>query len=239
MGADRSGRRAEEAGGLSTETTQFSQFRGRRTARPLRGSRSAALEHGLPKHRIELDDLGAPFAGGRPVWLEIGFGSGEHLLAQAARHPDTGFIGCEPFMNGVSALLKGLEETGLTNVSVFTDDARFLLKVLPDRSIARCFVLFADPWPKKRHNKRRIVNPETLDDLARVLAADGEIYLATDDTGLAEWYEEVVTAHSAFTLQPAGEVIQKRPGDWPGTRYEEKALEKGRLPFYYKVIRRP
>jgi tRNA (guanine-N7-)-methyltransferase len=121
-------------------------------------------------------------------------------------------------------------------VRVFTDDARFLLKALPDHSVERCYILFADPWPKKRHNKRRIVNAETLSDLARALTQNGKLYLATDDPGLAEWYGEVVTAHPAFTLHPAiGDDPQIRPADWPATRYEEKALAKGKAPFYYRL----
>jgi tRNA (guanine-N7-)-methyltransferase len=138
----------------------------------------------------------------------------------------------------VSALLKGVAETGLTNLRVFTEDARFVLKALPDASLDRCFVLFADPWPKKRHNKRRIINQDTLTDLARVLTPSGEIYLATDDVPLAQWYEEVVAAHPAFIIQPAsGPTAQDRPADWPVTRYEEKAVAKGLKPFYYRVGR--
>ncbi len=135
-------------------------------------------------------------------------------------------------------LVKRLEQEGLSNVRVFTEDARFLLKALPDGSIARCFILFADPWPKKRHNKRRIVNPETLTDLARVLRPGGELLLATDDRGLAEWYREAVPAHPSFILHPAsGRDPQDRPADWPATRYEQKALDRGRRPFYYGAER--
>ena len=248
---------------MSTTPQQHSQFRGRRSARPLRGSRASALAQ-LPHNQNTHDQITSPVTGeltslkqseglageganfnltpspnplllgGGPICLEIGFGSGEHLLEQARRHPGIQFIGVEPFINGVSALLKDLAESDPGNIRIFTDDARFLLKALPDHSIARCFTLFADPWPKKRHHKRRIVNMETLTELARVLTPDGELYLATDDPGLQEWYEEIVPAHPAFTLHPAGgTTYTDRPADWPETRYEQKALENGRVPRYY------
>ena len=117
----------------------------------------------------------------RALWLEIGFGGGEHLAALAAAHPDVGFLGVEPFINGVAKLLRAIEAGPLVNVRILKDDARLLLEVLPAASLERAYVLFPDPWPKLRHHKRRIVNGRTLADLARVVRPGGELRLATDD----------------------------------------------------------
>jgi tRNA (guanine-N7-)-methyltransferase len=218
-----------------------SQYYGRRSARRLTGSRIEVLKTALAKHELRLpeaDDAMLP-AQPAPLWLEIGFGSGEHLLALAKAHPDTQFIGCEPFLNGVAALVRTLEADGVRNVRIFPEDARLLLARLPDSGVARCYVLFADPWPKARHNRRRIVNPETLEQFARVLAPGGALYLATDHPDLAAWYEEVIAAHPAFEWHAAsGEDAFAKPPDWPPTRYETKALIAGRRPRYYRVSRR-
>ncbi len=221
---------------------QHSQFYGRYTGR-MRGPRLAALEAALPRYAfaLEADALSPRSLFTAPVdavWMEIGFGGGEHLLEQARRHPTMGFIGCEPYRNGLSTLLQGIEAEQLTNIRVFTEDARFLLNALTPESIARCFILFADPWPKKRQAKRRIVNPETLDDMARILVPGGELRLATDSPDLAAWYEDVVPSHPAFSFAPAAETSQIRPEDWPVTRYEQKALDAHRKPYYYRAIRR-
>ena len=125
------------------------------------------------------------FADQRPLWLEIGFGGGEHLAAQAAAHPDRGLIGCEPFITGVARLLALAEAQGSTNIRIAVEDARLLLEALPDGCLERIFVLFPDPWPKTRHHKRRIVNPATARQFARLLRPGGELRLATDDMAYA------------------------------------------------------
>nr|MDP9196371.1 tRNA (guanine(46)-N(7))-methyltransferase TrmB [Pseudomonadota bacterium] len=149
---------------------------GRRQGRPLRPHRKALVQDLLPRLRIDLPpppgkiDPAALFPPQiKEIWLEIGFGAGEHLAAQAAAHPDTGIIGAEFFMNGVASLLGHMERQGLSNVRIVPGDARPLLDTLPDASISRCFVLFPDPWPKKRHAFRRFIGPENLDRLARIL----------------------------------------------------------------------
>lgn len=159
------------------------------------------------------------------VWLEIGFGAGEHLAWQAAQHPDIGFIGCEPFVNGVARLVHLIDEGGLGNVRIHPDDALPLIDVLPDASIDRCFLLFPDPWPKARHHRRRFVRPDTLDTLARILADNAEFRLATDDPGLVDWILSHLRRHEAFrwTAERAAD-WRTRPPDWPKTRYEAKAL---------------
>ncbi|MEI6984903.1 MAG: tRNA (guanine(46)-N(7))-methyltransferase TrmB [Rhodospirillaceae bacterium] len=173
-------------------------------------------------------------------WLEVGFGGGEHLAAQAVAHPGIGIIGCEPFINGVAGLLDHVEREGLGNVRIFDDDARFLLDALPDASIGRCFVLFSDPWPKKRHWERRFIGPENLERLARVLKNGAELRLASDDPGLVTWMLDQTWHHPAFawTAQRADD-WRIRPSDWPATRYEEKAVAAGRRPVFLRFCRRP
>lgn len=174
------------------------------------------------------------------VWLEIGFGAGEHLAWQAAAHPGIGFIGCEPFVNGVGALLAEIERTSLANVRIHDDDARPLLGALAPGSIGRCFILFPDPWPKQRHHKRRLIGPATVDALARVLADGAELRVATDDPAYLAWILAVVRAHGAFAWVVTGPADWRvRPPDWPATRYELKAREAGRMPSFLRFKRRP
>jgi tRNA (guanine-N7-)-methyltransferase len=233
---------------MSDEITyddQEPRLYGRRKGRPLRKRRAGLIETVLPKLAIAAADVAsgpaAVFA--RPVkdvWLEVGFGSGHHLVAQAVAHPDVGLIGCEPFVNGVSAMLGLADEAGVDNVRVHPDDARPVLDALPDASIGRAFVLFADPWPKKRHWDRRFIGPDNLPRLARVLKDGAELRLASDDMSLARWMLEHTVRHPDFewTAQRPGD-WQHRPADWPPTRYEEKALEAGRKPMFLRFVRRP
>ena len=172
----------------------------------------------------------------REIWLEIGFGGGEHLARQAVRHPDIGIIGCEVFVNGIASLLAHLEADGLDNVRIFPEDARRLLPALPDGAIGRAFVLFPDPWPKKRHAERRFVGAANLDQLARLLAPGAELRIATDDPTYQKWARDQMARHPAF-LDMTGEATAK-PADWPATRYEEKALAAGRQPHYLVYRRR-
>lgn len=218
---------------------------GRRGGRALRPGRQALLRRLLPALDIVLDD--APLephrlfaAPCREIWLEIGFGGGEHLAHQAQTAPDIGFIGCEPFVGGVASLLSRIEADGLANIRIFRDDARLLLARLADASIGRAFVLFPDPWPKARHHKRRIVAPGPLTDLARVLKDGAELRIATDDPGYKGWILEHVLAAGAFdwcARRPADWRI--RPADWPETRYEAKARAAGRRPSFFRFRRRP
>jgi tRNA (guanine-N7-)-methyltransferase len=173
------------------------------------------------------------------VWLEIGFGAGEHLAAQAEAHPDIGFIGCEVFENGVARLLGDITRGGLDNIRIFPDDARLLLDRLGPASIGRTFILFPDPWPKARHHKRRLVGRATLDRLAVVLQPGAELRLATDDRDYLAWMLEETTAHPGFVWtarRPAD--WRERPADWPATRYEAKARAAGRTPAFLRFIRR-
>jgi tRNA (guanine-N7-)-methyltransferase len=208
---------------------------GRRKGRPLRVRKSHLMNELLPRlritlmpgTRIRLQDLFEKSLSA--TVLEIGFGGGEHLAAQAKLHLDTGFIGCEPFVNGVASLLDHLDRDGIDNVRVFDDDARLLLDALPDASLAKAFVLFADPWPKKRHAERRFIGPENLARLARVLKPGALLRIASDHPGLVEWMRSCLQGHSAFACVYDSTVS---PVDWIQTRYQEKALMAGRQPVF-------
>jgi tRNA (guanine-N7-)-methyltransferase len=180
------------------------------------------------------------FDGGpREIWLEIGFGGGEHLAAQAAAHRDIGMIGCEVFENGIAKLLGGIARQDLANIRILTDDARLLLAALPPASIARVFILFPDPWPKQRHHKRRIVTGPTLDTLAALMTDGAELRLATDDVDYLGWMLARVPVHPAFTWLAQGPADwRSRPADWPATRYEAKAIAAGRRPYFLRLRRR-
>jgi len=183
-------------------------------------------------------DPRALFPGRARLWLEIGFGGGEHLAAQAAAHPEVGLIGCEPYLAGVARLLALAESERLDNLRVVVDDARLLLGALPDACLERIFVLFPDPWPKARHHKRRIVNPRTAAEFARLLTPGGELRLATDEMGYARAMLLALKARPELVWQaerPAD--WRARTADWPATRYEQKALAAGR-PCRYLRYRR-
>jgi tRNA (guanine-N7-)-methyltransferase len=174
------------------------------------------------------------------LWLEIGFGAGEHLAENAVAHPDVGFLGAEVFENGVVKLLAEVQRRELGNIRIFVDDARLLLAALPEACLDRVFILFPDPWPKARHHKRRMVSPETLDQLARTMQDGAELRLATDDVGYLRAMLERVPVHPDFEwLARAPADWLQRPPDWPATRYEAKAVAAGRIPHFLRCTRRP
>jgi tRNA (guanine-N7-)-methyltransferase len=221
---------------------------GRRRGRRLRPERARLLDQMLPALALAPEALDGDPAGWfpRPVralWLEVGFGGGEHLARQAAAHPEIGFIGCEPFLNGVAKLFATIdaapENTPLDNIRVFPDDARTVLDRLPDRSVDRAFILFPDPWPKVRHNRRRFVAPPQLDALARVMAPGAELRLATDHMDYLRWMLFHCLRHDSFEWLAQGPADwRERPADWPPTRYEEKALQQGTACVYLRFRRR-
>ena len=176
---------------------------------------------------------------GRPVWLEIGFGAGEHLAAQAECHREINFIGCDVFENGIAKLLERIERRRLDNIRVFNQDARLLIETMPTASVDRVFILFPDPWPKRRHAKRRIISRDTLDSLAAIMKDGAELRVATDDRDYVCWIIERLTNHPAFEwLARRRTDWRERPADWPPTRYEEKALAARRLPVFFRSRRR-
>ncbi|HYE48059.1 MAG TPA: tRNA (guanine(46)-N(7))-methyltransferase TrmB [Azospirillaceae bacterium] len=219
---------------------------GRRRGRPLRRHRSSLIEEMLPRLRVDPPADGArldlPALFGRTpddLWFEVGFGGGEHLAWQAARNPGIGFIGCEPFINGVASALQHVEAQGLENVRIAPDDARPVLDALPDASVGRAFVLFPDPWPKLRHAQRRFIGPDNLPRLARVLKDGAELRLATDDMVLCRWMLEHAWRHPDFEWLARGpQDWRTRPDDWPQTRYEAKRIT-GHAPVFLRFRRRP
>ncbi len=200
----------------------------------------------LPALRIDVPESGVldprdAFGGAvESVWLEVGFGAGEHLAAQATANPSRGLIGCEVFENGIVKLLAEVKRRGCGNIRLYIDDARLLVAALPEASLDRAFILFPDPWPKLRHHKRRIVSTATLDGLAKALSDDAELRLGTDDRDYLRWMLEHATAHPAFEwLARRPRDWRERPEDWPPTRYEQKALAQGRQPVFLRLRRRP
>ena len=188
---------------------------------------------------IEPDTRTANDSPGNAFWLEVGFGGGEHLAAQAEANPDVSIFGCEPFENGVASLLAHIENKGLRNVRIHNDDARDLIAALPEASIDRAFLLFPDPWPKSRHAKRRFVSAENLTSLARVLTDDAEFRVATDHVSYCRWALSQLLKHPDFSWQAeCASDWRVRSADWPPTRYEQKALDQGRKPGYFKFRRK-
>jgi len=209
---------------------------GRRHGRPLRQQRQALMDSLAPRLTVALPPPGGtldPFAlfprRPREVWLEVGFGGGEHLAFHAERNRDVGIIGCEPFVNGVSSLLRHVADSALENVRLHQDDARWLVEALPPACLGRAFVLFPDPWPKARHHRRRFLQTDTVAMLADRMADGAELRLGSDVPEMVEWMEALMAGEPAFALEAAwmGD-DPDRPADWPRTRYETKALASPR-----------
>ena len=229
---------------MSSDYRPPRRFYGRRHGRRLRAGREHLLQELLPKLQIELPEgfLSLPdlFPADRAAyWLEIGFGGGEQLSVQAKAHPSVGFIGCEPFINGVARLLTDIDQENLSNIRLFTDDARLLMDRLDEGVISRAFVLFPDPWPKKRHADRRFINRENLDTLSRIMCDGAELRFASDEMGYIRWTLKQVRGHPDFEwMAETGQDWKGRPDDWPPTRYEGKALAAGRSCIYLRFRRR-
>jgi tRNA (guanine-N7-)-methyltransferase len=211
---------------------------GRRRGHPLRPRQERLLAETLPRLRLAADGIGAlP----RPLWLEVGFGGGEHTLAQIAANPGVTYIASEVFENGLCSLLSALVPDGAeataplpANLRLWPEDARQLLAALPEGGLERLFLMFPDPWPKARHAKRRFVHPAMLPVVARVLAPGGIWRIASDDPTYQEWLRETFAGQSLFAPHLFSET---RPEGWPPTRYEAKALREGRRPMYWEWVR--
>lgn len=202
---------------------------GRTKARPIKPRQAGLLDSLLPRLAIPEGpaDPRALMPAARAVWLEIGFGGGEHMAAQAARHPDVLVLGAEPFLNGLASALRHVDEQGLDNVRLRGGDARQLLADLPDASLDRIFILFPDPWPKARHHKRRLIQAETIAELARVLKPGGRLRFATDWADYAAWTLARMTAFSQTAFRWTAERAddwRRAPADHVTTRYEAKRL---------------
>ena len=219
-------------------------FYGRRNGKTLRNRQVELLDTALAKiaptgvsweenparEPIALLEL---FGDSRPVWLEIGFGAGEHMAAQAAANSDVGIIGCEPYINGVAALLNKFDREALTNIRVHAGDARDMLDVLPEGSLEKVFLLYPDPWPKTRHHRRRFVVRENLLAVARAMAPGAELRVATDIPDYVRQTLEVMRELWQFEWTAEGPSDWRAPwADWHRTRYEAKAIREGRVPHY-------
>lgn len=220
-------------------------FFGRRIGKPLHGRQLTLVEELLPKLEIvvpadgSLDPARLFSVAPTELVLEIGYGGGEHLARQAAEHNEIGFIGAEVFSNGIGKMLEKIDDNGLGNIRLFTDDALKLLQAMPDGAFSGVHLLYPDPWPKTRHHKRRFISPTTMRELSRTIRPGGFFRFATDIEDYANW-------GLAHALREPGLVWEHgRPGSWhapyPGwqpTRYEQKALEAGRKTSWYFTFRR-
>jgi tRNA (guanine-N7-)-methyltransferase len=233
---------------ISSEPRSDSTFRrkhyGRRKGPKLRARQAGLLESLLPRlaltpepgrdprdYFLNTDDVSA-------VWLEVGFGAGEHLAWQADAHPGVGFIGAEPYVAGMAKLLSRIADKELRNIRLYTEDVRDVIAASPDASFGRIFILFPDPWPKTRHHKRRFIQMGMLDELARVMKRGAELRFATDDSAYLDWALERFCTHPAFQwMAESGADWRARPPDWPETRYEAKAVKVGRRCSYLRFVR--
>ncbi len=222
-----------------SEAGEHRNFYGRIHGKTLRAQQKADLETGLAALALKgvtREDnpsratLDLSFAGGRPLWLEVGFGGGEHLVHMAARNPGIFLIGCEPFVNGVAMLLGKLRDGKVSNVAIHPGDVRDLFDVLPGGCLTKVFLNYPDPWPKARHHRRRFVSPGYLQALARVCAPGAEFRVATDIPDYVRQTLEEVPAAGFELVHQAGEGGAWE--DWHSTRYERKALREGRAPHY-------
>jgi tRNA (guanine-N7-)-methyltransferase len=214
---------------------------GRSRGKSLRAGQKRLLAEALPLFSIAPEGLadGRAFVPApREVWLEIGFGAGEHLIEQAKANPDVGLVGCEPFLNGVVTAVAGLKRDEISNVLLRRGDAQAVIKAAPDAFFSRVFMLYPDPWPKRRHHKRRVVSVGFIEALARVMRSGAELRFATDIDDYAGWTLSrfLASAHFRWTAARADDWREPWPG-WHPTRYEAKARLDGRRPIYLTFVR--
>jgi tRNA (guanine-N7-)-methyltransferase len=226
---------------MSEASERAGAFFGRRKGKKLRAGQDELVQNLLPAIRVVPgSDLPGQFPNSqaRETWLEIGFGGGEHLAAQARTHRDINIVGCEPFVNGMAKLLAVIEHEGLDNIRVWDDDVTDLLPTLPDASLDRVYILYPDPWPKRRQRKRRLVSDETLEMLARVMKPGAELRFASDIDDYIGWVlaRTLGSPHFRWTATRADDWRKPYEG-WPGTRYEAKAIREGRVPSYLTFVR--
>ncbi|MEE1655836.1 tRNA (guanine(46)-N(7))-methyltransferase TrmB [Microvirga sp. CF3062] len=216
-------------------------FFGRRKGKKLRAGQDELVQNLLPAIRVVPgSDIPSRFPNpqARETWLEIGFGGGEHLAAQARAHRDVNIVGCEPFVNGMAKLLAVIEQEKLDNIRVWDDDVTDLLPTLPDASFDRVYILYPDPWPKRRQRKRRLVSDENLEMLARVMKPGAELCFASDIDDYIGWVLARALRSQAFRWTATRADDWRKPYEgWPGTRYEAKAIREGRVPSYLTLKR--
>lgn len=214
---------------------------GRAKGHKLRVGQAVLVDELLPQVSVPAEgalDARTLFGDDRPLAFEIGFGAGEHLAGQAEARPDMGFIGCEPFLNGVVGALAKIEDRELGNIRLHMGDALDVLERLPDASLETLYLLHPDPWPKARHAKRRMVNHGPLDLIAAKLKPGGEFRLGTDDPTYCRWSMMIMNQRRDFEwLARTPQDFLVRPADWPETRYEAKARRKGHEVWYFRYRR--
>jgi tRNA (guanine-N7-)-methyltransferase len=223
---------------MSPEQQQREVFYGRVKGRPLRGlAQEALVKNDVMLQSVQdAENFLKRFS---QVHLEIGFGAGEHLIARAVEHPEIGFIGAEAFVNGIAKCVMHTKEAGLKNLAVWPQDARPLLDALPSNSLSAIYLLYPDPWPKRRHWKRRMISDHNLERFARLLKPGGTFYFASDWANYAAWALSHLLRHPDFTWNAQKSSDWKKPFSlWPSTRYEKKALREGRVPTYLTLIRK-
>jgi len=226
-----------------SEAAQRGAFYGRRQGKRLRPKQAAGISGTLPNLQIDCSGPVRPdalFASDKTAyWLEIGFGGGEHLINNASLHPDIGHLGCEPFINGMVKLVLLIEKEGIDAIRLHNDDAVQLLDQLPDASLDRIYLLYPDPWPKRRHNKRRFVSDENLSRMARVLKPGGEFRFASDIDHYVGWTLARILRSPDFVWTAEQPDDWRLPWEnWPSTRYEAKAIREGRKSSYIIAKRR-
>lgn len=222
---------------FNREQDRFRTF-GRAKGRTLTASQQALMDEHWSRLEIKPGEL-LPDA---PLWLEIGYGMGSHVLHLARSHPDVSIIGAEPFLNGTAKVARGAVEDELDNLRLFQGDVRELLAAMPDASLQRAYILFPDPWPKSRHNKRRLIRTAFIEELARVIEPGGTLLFASDIPHYVDWAMTRFRTHDRKTdngfvwteTDPA-----HPPENWPGTKYEAKARREGRTPYWFWLDRRP
>ena len=229
---------------MKTSEPTGPRFYGRRKGRPLRPGMQALLTNMLPDLRLDAtrpaaEQFGQSISQQADLALEIGFGSGEHLAGLAEANPAVNFIGAEPFVNGVASLLRHIQKSQLSNIRIWDDDVRLILPALPVASLSQAFIMFPDPWPKKRHAARRILQPEMIDVLAHLIRPSGQLVLASDDPTAKSWLLQSAMSHPQFCWTARGPADwRQRPPHLPATRYMAKAEQALRQPSWFIFERR-
>ena len=221
-------------------------FHGRRHGRKLSPKALGNLEWALGRYGLDpgaaagrIDPASLFEGNGGRVFLEIGFGGGEHLAARAAENPDARFIGAEPFVNGIAKLSRNIRDAGLGNIRIWPEDVRLLLPKLPEASLDGVFILFPDPWPKHKHRERRILQPAAVGELARLVRPGGSLLLASDHPAAKSWILAAMLGADSFEWLAAGPADWREPPEgWPGTRYGAKAERQGRVSSWFPYRRR-
>jgi len=219
-------------------TVKHQRFFGRRISRKLSDSKTILLKNALPDYAITTSSVKAFLINKKKddnniFWLEVGFGSGEHLINQAMKHPNVFFIGCDLYINGIVSLLRQILEKKINNIAIFTEDARELISRSPNSLFSKVFILFPDPWPKRRHFKRRLINQEFLDSLARVMEHGGMLYLCSDILSYIRWilYQVFRNSNFVWTIRRYND-WKKRVNNNSLTKYERKARDDSRAVFH-------